>query len=449
LRSISASAAIFLTAAAFVVSKTGRDALYFQGDGLFDLPKAYIGIASLSLPMTLLLLALMQRIGTRQARVAIAAGMALALVVIGRVARPGGGPLMTLIFMLIPLVFGLVFSSTWLLAADLLEDAERKERARAYSAIGAASILGGALGALLARTLSKHVEPQFFFGLGALGLALAALIMETAHRFCPRRSILRAGRLSAPTARDYRLLFEERYARLLLIIAMLASLAGLLIEFQFYLSAATSGHGGRANASFFATFYFTINVAALAVQVLMIPRLQTWFGVYGCLFILPATLFGGVAALLVSASGLGRSFLRVAEGSLKSSVHRVSWEQAYLPLSRTQRAVAKMIVDGLGSWLAEAAGAGIIAVWLHFMIRNHDLVGRSTAWMGWMLLGVVLLWLALTRALGRNLSHFSHAREMDAADREDIPVPDRCVRAADLDLLPREPHQQAVDRDSR
>ena len=51
-------ASVFLLMAAAILVKTGRDALYFQKDGILDLPKAYLGIAILSLPMALATLGL-------------------------------------------------------------------------------------------------------------------------------------------------------------------------------------------------------------------------------------------------------------------------------------------------------------------------------------------------------------------------------------------------------
>ena len=53
--------AVALMTASFVLVKTGRDALYFQARGLFDLPKAYIGIALLSVPFAFGTLRLMKR----------------------------------------------------------------------------------------------------------------------------------------------------------------------------------------------------------------------------------------------------------------------------------------------------------------------------------------------------------------------------------------------------
>ncbi len=137
------AAALFLMTAAFVLTKTGRDALYFQRDGLLDLPKAYIGIAILAIPTALGTLSLMQLVGPRNARVVAPLLMASALTVFFGFVAPGGGLLMTVFYMLVPLVFGVLFSLSWLLAADLLEEAPREVIAHSYGIIGASSILGG------------------------------------------------------------------------------------------------------------------------------------------------------------------------------------------------------------------------------------------------------------------------------------------------------------------
>ena len=47
--------ALGLTTAAFIIAKTGRDALFFQGSGgLLRLPLVYINIAAAALPLALL-----------------------------------------------------------------------------------------------------------------------------------------------------------------------------------------------------------------------------------------------------------------------------------------------------------------------------------------------------------------------------------------------------------
>jgi AAA family ATP:ADP antiporter len=272
--------------------------------------------------------------------------------------------------------------------------------------------------------MSINVPTRALFDVAGALVLVAAWIMAFAHHYCPRGSIFRAGALVLPTGQHARMVMSLRYARILLAIGMLAALAGLLIEFQFYLTAAMSGNSMRANARYFANFYLVLNVAALTVEVLLIPTLQRRLGVAGALFILPLILFGGATAVLVVGSGFALSFLRVAEGSLKSSIHRVSWEQAYLPLERAERAIAKLFIDGLGARIAEGAGALIVFLWLR-SAASHGLAGHSLTWVGWMLLAIILSWLALTALLRRQLTT---AERMGLLKEEpDIPVRDACV----------------------
>ena len=63
--------AIGLLTAAFVIIKTGRDALFFQGGGIFQLPVATMIIAAASLPLAILFVKAMKVWGARPARIGI------------------------------------------------------------------------------------------------------------------------------------------------------------------------------------------------------------------------------------------------------------------------------------------------------------------------------------------------------------------------------------------
>src|SRR5512147_2372920 len=61
-----------LTTAAFIIAKTGRDALFFQGSaGLLQLPLIYINISGASLPLALVFVKAMKIWGARPARMGI------------------------------------------------------------------------------------------------------------------------------------------------------------------------------------------------------------------------------------------------------------------------------------------------------------------------------------------------------------------------------------------
>ena len=104
-------------------------------------------------------------------------------------------------------------------------------------------------------------------------------------------------------------LMKEPYVLGLIGISALGALAALYIDFQFYAIATLSGH---ANAQFFAGFYTLLNLAALVLQLLAAPWIQTRYGVGGALLVLPIALLGGAAGVvMVSTTILSRSILKV------------------------------------------------------------------------------------------------------------------------------------------
>jgi AAA family ATP:ADP antiporter len=400
--------AIFCLAAAMVFAKTGRDALFVQGRGLFDLPKAYIGIAVLSAPLAMMALALLRIYGPRAVRVFLPLATALSLVAFSVIVHPGGGTLMTLFFMFIPLVWGILFSSSWLLASDLLDRASREQTAEAFSFIGGAAIVGGIVAAAVARQVAPYVEPRAFLWFAAMGLALGSAVMAEAQRRHPPDMRPKDSQADEARGEAAPPLLANSYTRRLMVVGMATAIVSVLIEFQFYLAASQAEGAGREKAGFFASFYLVLNLAALAVQLWVLPRLLHRIGIGGALFVLPVALVGGAGGLAASASLLVASVVRVTEGGLKSSIHRASWEQAYLSLRRSERVGAKVAVEGMAMHFAEGAAAVALLLWLRFVVGESDLSQQSTVWISSALLFSALAWLVSTRGLAREIQ----AREM-------------------------------------
>ena len=131
------SAALLLMTASFILTKTGRDALYFQKDGLFDLPWAYLGIATLAVPVAMMTISLTKRLGPRPMRIFLPVAVAVVQAVFYVLAEPGGGVVMTLFFMLIPLIYAVMFSITWLFGGELVETLPKKRLSLVYGRLGA------------------------------------------------------------------------------------------------------------------------------------------------------------------------------------------------------------------------------------------------------------------------------------------------------------------------
>ena len=402
--------ALLLMAAAFILAKTARDALFLQREGVRDLPAAYMTIAVLSVPQAMLVLASLRRFGARRVRVVLPAAVSLLLVLSYAVVRPGGGLAMTAFFVAVPLLFSIMFSIAWLLAADLLEGESPDALSRAYGRIGAATIIGGIVGGLLARALATRAPTPVLLLIAAGGLACSAATMARAQRRFQQSD--RDG--EEPPIPSVRLVLSQRHTLLLLGVAMSAALVGLMVEFQLYLAVASSADDGPAAAVVFSTVYVFLNGVALVAQLWLLPWLHRIIGVHGSLMIMPGILLGAAAALLGTVSLGARSLLRVAEGSLKASVHRVSWEQAYLAIGRSQRAVTKVVVDGAGVRIAEGLAALMLFLWFRLVVGDAGLVGRDTAWLNYVLLVTALLWVGLTTALSRSLRpHLATASRLE------------------------------------
>lgn len=185
---------MLLMTAAFMLARTGRDALYFQDSGIQSLPLAHMGVALLALPMAAVLLWLVRSLGARRARLVATGAMSLVLAGVGIVGTPGGSPAMTLFFMLVPVVFGGLFSLAWLLAGEII-GRDSPDLARAFSRVGAASILGGLLGASLARGLAPWLTPRGLLLIGSVTLAAAMLAIVFTHRRFP---VVHAVELTGP-----------------------------------------------------------------------------------------------------------------------------------------------------------------------------------------------------------------------------------------------------------
>jgi hypothetical protein len=360
------AAALFLVAAALLVTRTGRDALYVQEGGVAGLPLAYLGVALLAPLFAMAALWAMLRFGGRAVRAAAPLLMAALQLSVPLWAAPGPTPAMTLLFILVPVVYGVLLSSAWLLAAEMAQSCG-PARTRAFALFGASAMLGSLCGAGLARAAAQWVEPSFFFVLGAALLIGAALTTLRAQSRFPSQSPPAKRRL------DRLLPFaalgaasKDRFVRTLVLAVAAASMAGVVVEFLFYLQVG-SAHSGQDPAIHFADIYLYLNASGLALQLLVLPSVQSRAGLGSTLVFTPFLLAG--AGLLFTLRLLPAGGLRIAEGGLKSSFYRSSWEQSYTLVADNVRGIVKILVDGVAS----RAGEGLAAAALLLVVRRFGI----------------------------------------------------------------------------
>src|SRR5688572_12453894 len=423
-RTLLPALALGLTTLAFIVAKTGRDALFFQGSGgLLQLPLIYINIGAASLPLALIFVKTMKVWGARPARIGVMTLAAAVMAIAAPFLQPGGNTPMLAMFMFIPAIFGLLFASLWLLASDLFEQMDRSIAARAFSKIGAATLFGGMIGGLISKALAPYLDPKWLISLGAVVIIATVCLVFRIHARFPTNIVAKKNAAKKPG------IFapvSNPYALTLLFISMTGALAGLLIDFQFYAAAASASMGAKGNATFFANFYILLNFSSLLLQLFATSKIQDKIGLRGGLMVLPFALAGGAAFASAAATAFSRSVLRVTEGGLRSSVHRSIWEQAFIPVDSRDRSTVKLMVDGVASRIAETIGAVAILIWLKQAVPGGTIdMPLDTRWMSWVILATVAAWLIITRTL-----RVQAAKKQD--DRRPSPTQDvECERFPD------------------
>lgn len=427
-----------LTSAAFIVCKTGRDALFFQEQALLQLPLAYLGIGLASLPASFLFVQAMKTWGSRPARVGLLILVSCTLSAFLPFLEVGNYPVLIALFLLIPTLFGLLFASIWLLASEIYEKKSKGLVARAFGTIGASSLAGGIGGGLVAKGLASQVaEKQLLLLAAVVLLAVAALALRTHHRFPAPAAVRKDRTLNGNPA--LAIVFRESYARTLLWISMAGALAALLIDFQFYSTVAAAKLGPVGNAHFFANFYTLLNLSALSLQLFLAPRIQDRVGLRGGLVILPLSLLGGATFATAAATAMSRSVLKVTEAGLKSSIHRSVWEQAFIPVNPEVRSFVKIVVDGIGPRVAEIFGSLLILTWLLNLDPAEEAASLlsfavSTGWISWATLAVTALWLWLTHKI--RLSREDEVLQTTAQEREQdaicVRFPDQCACTTEM-----------------
>src|SRR6185295_575975 len=309
------SFALGFTTLAFIIAKTGRDALFFQGSGgLLQLPLIYINIGAASLPLAIVFVKAMKIWGARSARLGVLTFAAAVMALTAPLLEPGDNKLLLAMFMFIPAIFGLLFASLWLLASDIFEKTEKREAAHAFSKIGAATLAGGMIGGLISKGLVPYLDAKWLIFLASVVIFGVVALVRYIHSRFPSNVV--AQNTDAEKKLGFLAPLRNNYALTLLLISMTGALSGLLIDFQFYAAAASASMGSKGNANFFANFYILLNFSSLLLQLFATPKIQDRVGLRGGLMVLPFALIGGATFVTAAATAFSRSVLRVTEGGL-------------------------------------------------------------------------------------------------------------------------------------
>jgi AAA family ATP:ADP antiporter len=293
---------------------------------------------------------------------------------------------------------------------------------RLFPVIGVGMTVGSPVGAWIAKLMfSAGFPEQVILVLSAVILFVTAVIYVAINRSgAPSGNAIAA---SAPIGgrSAFSLVLASSYIRLIAVLMILLNIVNTVGEYilsHLIVAEATSrvisNPSFDRNAyigSFYGDFFFWVNIAAVLLQILVVPRLAKKFGLAGVLFPLPFIALGAYGFVALGATLAVVRYAKTAENSTDYSIMNTAKQMLWLPTTREEKYKAKQAVDSffvrLGDLLAALvvfAGTGWLA-----------LEGRSFAKINIIL---ALVWIAIAFNLNRKNRQLSAEGSRDGAPQE-------------------------------
>jgi len=213
----------------------------------------------------------------------------------------------------------------------------------------------------------------------------------------------------------FALVFNSPYLRLIALLLVLLNVVNTTGEYILgrlvvgAASAAVAADPALSRESFIGSFYgsyfFWVNVAALVIQAFFVSRIVKYLGIAGVILALPLVALGAYSTIALGASLAVVLWAKTAENATDYSVMNTGKQMLWLPTSRAEKYKAKQAVDT-------------------FFVRTGDLLSAGIVYAGttWLTLGVrgfavtnvvlTLVWLAVAALLLRE-----HRRVVAQAQR--------------------------------
>ncbi|MGB6334296.1 MAG: Npt1/Npt2 family nucleotide transporter [Thermoanaerobaculia bacterium] len=352
----------FFLIAAFVLSRSLREAFYLATFDVRTLPYITVGTTVLGLPTVALFAWALTRFNARKVvrvcLVVFGLGLAVLMPLIAEVEAA-----VVAFYLWTALGTMVIASGFWIVASEHFALREAK---RLFGLISA----GGTAGAMVMGNSLRYLTRQFdLVWLVPLLVALVGLLFVT-------QFLLPSGMESktekktrkddkVSSAREgLKLVWGTPHLAMIATIVMLATMSSTLVDYQFKEAVRATLTTKQELASFFGSFYGWTGAASLLIQLFLTSRLMAARGVAISLSLLPVALMMGSVGVLLFPALLTATLLRGADNSLRKSLHRSVLEVCYVPLPSLLRRKTKTFIDTVLDSLAEGLGAGVVFIWV-------------------------------------------------------------------------------------
>ncbi len=341
---------LFGILAGHTLVETARDAMFLARLPATNLPLTYVAIAAISL--------LTSQFAGRRSRRALGLWLLAAGAITAAlwwIARGRAEWVLYAVYIWSGVFISIALVQFWILLGKVFSLEQAK---RLYGLIGAGSVLGAMVGALVATGMSQVMPVRHMLLVGAAFFVVSGVV--TLALLGSLQPVSKAA-LSRPLALPFAVkrVFEDPYVGRLAALVAISTVVFTLVDFLFKARVADTV-APHELAETFGIIYAVLNGTALAAQLLLTGWLLRVLGVQRVLWILPVLLLGGAIFLALGGAMYAAIALKGADGTLKHSLHRTASEVLFIPISDRLRPNAKRFIDMVGRRAAQALASLLI-----------------------------------------------------------------------------------------
>jgi len=339
-----------------VAAKAFRDAAFLTAWPATALPLMTVATTVLTVALVPIFSRLLERFS---ALTVVAAGFALSA--IGHAAEwavyDAGRLITAVIYLHFAGAGAVLLSGFWSLIAERFDPAGARA---SYGRIAAAGTLGGIIGSLAAERIATITTPEQVLIL----LTVLHVLCATGVTMIGRAAVLLPRRTEEDDSlSDIRGSFRTPYLRTIAGFVVLTSTASAILDFLLKSNATASFGGGPGLLRFFALFYGTVQVLSFLAQTRSGDAVQR-LGIGRTMTALPGGVGVASAIALIVPGWPMLTAARGAEAVLRNSLFRGGYELLFVPMDPVMRRRAKTMVDVVCDRVGEAAGAGVVQLFL-------------------------------------------------------------------------------------
>ena len=307
----------------------------------------------------------------------------------------------------------MVIAQFWAFANDLYTPEQGK---RLFPLIGVGSSLGAWLGSVRAGVVMQSFGPLRLLAGGCAALVLCIFLARIADRRI-RRTIAspREATKAAPADEKvggrqsgFGMLLSDRYLMLIALLTLLLNVVNTGGEYlfgrfvvgsaiaQFGASEAAQAARGQYIGEAYASFFSSVNLLGLLLQMFVVSRVFRYLGVGRALFIHPIVAGAGYVVMLGVPSFGAMRVLKTLDNSIDYSLGNTTKQALWLPTSRQAKYKAKQAVDSFCVRAGDVISAGIVYA--------GEIGSFPIAVFATLNVALTAAWLAVATALNRRLA---------------------------------------------